>query len=88
MNTASSNNLCLVSAQPLAEGCLFPTDLSPAHIDDDTTFVNAIDHGSFPNLEGTNTAPLYDLVKLGPELSVSLQKIGRFPLRVNRKANL
>lgn len=40
-----------------------------AHVDDDTTFVNAIDHGSFPSLESTNTAPLYDLVKLGPKLS-------------------
>lgn len=40
-----------------------------AHITDDTTFVNAIDHGSFPSLESTHTAPLYELVKLGPELS-------------------
>lgn len=36
---------------------------------DDTTFVNATDHGSFPSLESTHTPPLYELVKLGPELS-------------------
>lgn len=43
-----------------------------AHINENTTFVNAIDHGSFPSLESTDTAPLYELVKLGPELSVGL----------------
>ncbi|KUI67022.1 N-terminal acetyltransferase B complex subunit MDM20 [Cytospora mali] len=36
---------------------------------DDTSFVNAIDHGSFPNLESSYTAPLYDIIKFGPELS-------------------
>ncbi|KAK2611816.1 hypothetical protein N8I77_005139 [Diaporthe amygdali] len=40
-----------------------------AHITDDTTFVNAIDYGSFPNLESSHTAPLYDIVRLGPALS-------------------
>ncbi|KAK7733658.1 hypothetical protein SLS53_008124 [Cytospora paraplurivora] len=39
------------------------------HITDDTEFVTSIDHGSFPNLESSYTAPLYELVKLGPELS-------------------
>lgn len=39
------------------------------HISDDTEFVTAIDHGSFPNLESAHTAPLYDIVKFGPELS-------------------
>lgn len=34
--------------------------------------MKAVDHGSFPNLESTDTAPLYELVKLGPELSVRL----------------
>ncbi|ROV88051.1 hypothetical protein VMCG_10410 [Cytospora schulzeri] len=40
-----------------------------SHISDDTEFVTAIDHGSFPNLESSHTAPLYDIVKFGPELS-------------------
>ncbi|KAK7717969.1 hypothetical protein SLS63_010620 [Diaporthe eres] len=40
-----------------------------AHITDDTTFVNAIDYGSFPNLESSHTAPLHDIVRLGPALS-------------------
>lgn len=43
-----------------------------AHISDDTEFVSAIDYGSFPSLESSYVAPLYELVKLGPELSVSL----------------
>ncbi|KAL2273062.1 hypothetical protein FJTKL_05588 [Diaporthe vaccinii] len=42
-----------------------------AHITDDTTFVNAIDYGSFPSLESSHTAPLHDIVRLGPALSVS-----------------
>ncbi|KAL2273066.1 hypothetical protein FJTKL_05588 [Diaporthe vaccinii] len=40
-----------------------------AHITDDTTFVNAIDYGSFPSLESSHTAPLHDIVRLGPALS-------------------
>lgn len=40
-----------------------------AHITDDTTFVHAIDHGSFPNLESTEVRPLHSLLPLGPELS-------------------
>ncbi|POS71335.1 hypothetical protein DHEL01_v210268, partial [Diaporthe helianthi] len=40
-----------------------------AHITDDTAFVNAIDYGSFPNLESSHTAPLHEIVRLGPALS-------------------
>lgn len=40
-----------------------------AHITDNTTFVHAIDHGSFPNLESTEVRPLHSLLPLGPELS-------------------
>lgn len=46
-----------------------------AHIDENTTFVNAIDHGSFPSLESSDNAPLYELVKLGPELSVGFSTL-------------
>ncbi|KAG8156821.1 hypothetical protein KVR01_013426 [Diaporthe batatas] len=40
-----------------------------AHITDDTTFVNAVDYGSFPNLESPHAAPLHEIVRLGPALS-------------------
>ncbi|KAF3762774.1 hypothetical protein M406DRAFT_264927 [Cryphonectria parasitica EP155] len=39
------------------------------HVTDDTRFVNAIDHGSFPNLESPQSAPLYKIVEFGPDLS-------------------
>lgn len=45
------------------------THHNAAHIADDTTFVHAIDHGSFPNLESAHAPPLHALVRLGPELS-------------------
>lgn len=44
-------------------------DTFSAHITDATTFVQSIDYGFFPNLEGTHSAPLHSLVQLGPELS-------------------
>lgn len=46
-----------------------------AHIGEDTEFESAIDYGSFPSLESPYAAPLYELVKLGPELSVSHDKL-------------
>lgn len=43
--------------------------LNPAHITEDTTFVQNIDHGSFPSLESAHVAPLHELPRFGPELS-------------------
>lgn len=45
--------------------------IATAHIGEDTEFESAIDYGSFPSLESSYAPPLYKLVKLGPELSVS-----------------
>ncbi|PSR84113.1 N-acetyltransferase B complex non catalytic subunit-domain-containing protein [Coniella lustricola] len=40
-----------------------------SHLSYDTDFVNAVDYGSFPNLESPQSAPLHKLLQLGPELS-------------------
>lgn len=68
---------CEIEAHPLAGEFISPcfgrvlADIPSEGIDESSVLVNKTDYGPFPNLEGPDSLPIHESLRLGPDLSVS-----------------